>query len=83
MSRMKYNFLLETYETEILKILSVWSMFDDADLPFRPHATDVRGRSVHEQMVHQCLSEDIWFRTMFGVALKKTPLPEAGDSDLF
>ena len=76
MSLVKYNFLLETYETEILKTLSVWSMFDDDDLPLRPHTRDVRGRSIHEQMVHQCLSEDVWFRTMFGVDLKKTPLPE-------
>ena len=53
---MRYRFLVETYDTERLKVLSVWSMFRDEDLPVRPHATDKRGRSVREQMVHQCLS---------------------------
>ncbi len=50
---MRYQFLVGTYETERLKVLSVWSMFRDGDLPIRPHATDTRGRSVLEQMVHQ------------------------------
>jgi len=27
-----YQFLVDTYETEILKVLIVWSMFDDRDL---------------------------------------------------
>ncbi len=35
----------------------------------RPHATDKRGRSLHEHMVHQCVSEDIWFRTILGVSM--------------
>ena len=61
---MKYEFLIETYDTERIKTLSVWSMFQDEDLPVRPHPQDKRGRSVHEQMVHQCVSEDLWFRTM-------------------
>ena len=26
---MRYQFLIDTYETERLKVLSVWSMFDD------------------------------------------------------
>ena len=43
---MRYQFLVGTYETERLKVLSVWSMFRDGDLPIRPHATDTRGRSV-------------------------------------
>ncbi len=55
---MRYDFLVETYETERIKVLSVWSEFRDEDLPFRPNAKDSRGRSVHEQMVHQCVSED-------------------------
>ena len=50
---MKYDFLVETYETERIKVLSVWSEFHDEDLTVRPNATDRRGRSVHEQMVHQ------------------------------
>ena len=73
---MRYGFLVETYETERLKVLGVWSMFRDEDLPVRPHATDRRGRSVHEQMVHQCVSEDLWFRTMLGIGTSVSALPE-------
>lgn len=58
---------MDTYETERFKVLSVWSMFGDEDLPVRPHISDARGRSVLEQMVHQCVSEDLWFRTMLGI----------------
>ncbi len=71
---MRYQFLIDTYETERLKVLSVWSMFHDGDLPVRPHATDRRGRSVLEQMVHQCVSEDLWFRTMLGLDVSAPPL---------
>ena len=74
---MRYGFLVETYETERLKVLGVWSMFRDEDLPVRPHATDRRGRSVHEQMVHQCVSEDLWFRSMLGIEVGLPALPEA------
>ena len=38
--------------------------------------TDTRGRSVHEHMVHQCVSEDIWFRTMLGIDVGAPPLPK-------
>ncbi len=74
---MRYQFLLDTYETERLKVLSVWSMLRDEDLPVRPHPTDRRGRSVHEQMVHQCVSEDLWFRTMLGIEVSASPLPDS------
>jgi uncharacterized damage-inducible protein DinB len=73
---MKYDFLIDTYETERVKVLSVWSEFNDSDLPMRPLQTDPRGRSVHEQMVHQCVSEDAWFRTMLGIDLGAPPLPQ-------
>jgi uncharacterized damage-inducible protein DinB len=73
---MIYDFLVETYETERLKVLSVWSEFADADLPVRPRADDPRGRSVLEQMVHQCMSEDSWFRTMLGIDVNASPLPK-------
>ena len=72
---MRYQFLVDTYETEIVKVVSVWSMFHDEDLAVRPHQTDRRGRSVREQMVHQCVSEDLWFRTMLGVDVGAPPLP--------
>jgi uncharacterized damage-inducible protein DinB len=72
---MRYQFLIDTYETERLKVLSTWSMFRDEDLPIRPHPTDPRGRSVLEQMVHQCLSENNWFAGMLGIALDVASLP--------
>src|ERR1700694_6273281 len=71
---MRYEFLVETYETERVKVVSVWSEFRDEDLPVRPRADDRRGRSVREQMVHQCVSEDLWFRTMIGIGVGAPPL---------
>jgi uncharacterized damage-inducible protein DinB len=73
---MRYAFLVETYDTERLKLISVWSEFRDQDLPARPHTRDPRGRSVHEQMVHQCVSEDLWFRNMLGIDVGAPPLPK-------
>ena len=72
---MKYDFLVQTYETERIKVLSVWSEFRDEDLPVRPRSRDPRGRSVREQMVHQCISENLWFRTMLGIDVGAPPLP--------
>jgi uncharacterized damage-inducible protein DinB len=72
---MKYDFLIEAYETERVKVVSVWSEFKDEDLHVRPRNDDPRGRSVREQMVHQCVSEDIWFRTILGIDVNAPPLP--------
>lgn len=72
---MDYQFLTDIYETERLKVLSVWSMFHDEDMERRPHPSDKRGRSVREQMIHQCMSEDAWFRNMFGCDLGSGPVP--------
>ena len=72
---MTYDFLIESYESERLKVLSVWSEFKDDDLPVRPREDDPRGRSVHEHMVHQCVSEDAWFRNMLGIDVAAPPLP--------
>jgi len=72
---MRYQFLIDTYESELLKVASVWSMFHDEDLPFRPHPADRRGRSVREHMVHQCMSEDGWFKNMLGIDVAAPPLP--------
>jgi uncharacterized damage-inducible protein DinB len=72
---MRYDFLVDTYETECLKVISVWSEFKEEDLPQRPSRGDDRGRSVHEQMVHQCISEDLWFRSMLGIDVAAPPLP--------
>jgi len=72
---MRYEFLIETYATERIKILSVWSEFRDEDMEVRPNASDPRGRSVHEQMVHQCVSENLWFKNMLGIDVAAPPLP--------
>ena len=74
---MRYDFLLDTYETERLKVVSVWSEFRDEDLGVRPNAKDPRGRSVREQMVHQCVSENLWFINMLGLDVQAPPLPES------
>src|SRR4051812_1639078 len=73
---MKYEFLIETYATERIKVVSVWSEFQDTDLHIRPSATDPRGRSVLEQMIHQCVSENLWFLNMFGIDVAVPPLPK-------
>ena len=73
---MRYEFLVETYATERVKVVSVWSEFRDEDLPVRPREDDARGRSVLEQMVHQCVSEDLWFRNMLGIDVGAPPLPK-------
>jgi uncharacterized damage-inducible protein DinB len=72
---MRYEFLVDTYETERMKVLSVWSEFRDEDLAVRPRTGDPRGRSVHEQMVHQCVSENLWFMNMLGIDVSAPPLP--------
>ena len=73
---MTHRFIVDTYETERIKVLSVWSMFKDEELPARPHPEDARGRSVHEQMVHQCVSEDFWFKKILAVDVGAPPLPK-------
>jgi uncharacterized damage-inducible protein DinB len=73
---LRYEFLVETYATERVKVVSVWSEFRDGDMAVRPRADDPRGRSVREQMVHQCLSEDLWFRNMLKIDVGAPPLPK-------
>ena len=70
---MRYDFLVETYETERMKVVSVWSEFRDEDLAVRPRADDPRGRSVREQMVHQCVSENLWFMSMLNIDVNAPP----------
>lgn len=71
-----YGFLVETYATERLKTLSVWTHFTDADLGFRP---EPRARTPLEQMVHQCVSEDGWMQRMLGIDVGMAPLPARED----
>jgi len=72
-----FRFLVETYRTEIEKVLSVWSQFDDGDMRLRPHPEDTRGRSPLEHMVHQCVSENVWFESMLGIRVTEDPLPRS------
>lgn len=67
-----YDFLLDTYETERLKTLTVWSEFADAELQYRPAPL---ARTPHEHMVHQCISEDTWMLHMLGIASGLPALP--------
>jgi uncharacterized damage-inducible protein DinB len=73
---MEYQFFIDTYDTERIKTLSVWSMFTDDDLFVRPHPLEKKDRSPLEHMVHQCASEDKWFCNMFGIDVDAPPLPE-------
>lgn len=72
---MSHGFLVQTYASERLKTLSVWSMFADGDLDIRPHERLQRDRTPREHMVHQCVSEDKWFTTMFGIDVSAPPVP--------
>jgi uncharacterized damage-inducible protein DinB len=72
---MRYDFLVDSYDSERLKVLSVWSEFQDHDLQVRPRQDDPRGRSVLEHFVHQCVSENNWFRLMLGIDVGAPPLP--------
>jgi hypothetical protein len=71
---MRYAFLVETYATERVKVVSVWSEFRDEDMLVRPRYGDARGRGV-EQMIHPCVSEDLWFRNMLASDAGAPPLP--------
>src|SRR4051794_9995064 len=68
----RYDFLVETYATERLKTLSIWSQVPDDRMRFRP---EPRARSPLEHMVHQCLSEDGWMRSMLGLTLTRPAVP--------
>jgi uncharacterized damage-inducible protein DinB len=69
-----FAFLVDTYETELLKTLSVWSQFGESELAFRP---EPRARTPREHMVHQCVSEDAWMKGMLSVDLARPALPSS------
>jgi hypothetical protein len=73
---MEYDFLVDTYGTERIKTLSVWSMFKDDDLLIRPYPLERKDRNPLEYMVHQCISENKWFCSMFGIDVGAPPLPD-------
>jgi uncharacterized damage-inducible protein DinB len=68
----RYDFLVESYRTERLKTLSVWSQVPDGRMTFRP---EPRARTPLEHMVHQCVSEDTWMRSMLGIDVSRPALP--------
>ena len=68
-----YDFIVDN-TTERLKTLSVWSLFAAADLAIRPHHTDERGRNACEQIIHQCMSENLWFCKMLNIAVEPPSL---------
>ena len=72
-----WRFFAESYDTERLKTLSVWSAFRDSDLRFR---CAERARTPLEHMVHQCVSEDTWMRTMPGLEIPLTSCPSVSGS---
>jgi hypothetical protein len=73
---MAYQFLVDTYDTERIKTLSVWSMFRDEDIFIRPHPLEKKDRSPLEHMIHQCVGEDKWFCSMFDIDVDAPPLPD-------
>src|SRR5215471_10181438 len=68
----RYDFLVETYRTERLKTIGVWSQIPDGLMRFRP---EPRARSPLEHMVHQCVSEYNWMRDMLGISVSRPALP--------
>jgi len=68
----RYDFLLDTYRTERLKTLNLWSQVPDERIDDR---IEPRARSPREHMVHQSLSEDGWMRSMFGISVSHPVLP--------
>jgi uncharacterized damage-inducible protein DinB len=74
------EFLVQSYQTERLKTLTVWSEFADDDLAFRPAPPC---RTPREQMIHQCVSEDGWMTKMLGIDVAMPPLPASEDRHSF
>lgn len=78
-SQSTYDFLLDAYETEILKTLSIWAAFPEHNMEWRPHP---KSRTVIEQFEHQVQSEGRWMTAMLGIETGD-PLPEDRTRDDF
>ncbi|HXD74610.1 MAG TPA: DinB family protein [Vicinamibacterales bacterium] len=76
----RYDFLVETYRTERLKIVGVWAQIPENRMRFRP---EPRARSPLEHMVHQCMSENNWMRDMLGITVSPPPLPSRETREAF
>ncbi len=53
-----FQYLIDTYESEMQKTASVWRCFSDAELEYRPHA---KSQSVVEEFRHELLSQRRFF----------------------
>jgi uncharacterized damage-inducible protein DinB len=75
-STQPFQHLLKTYASEVNKLNSVWTGFDENDLSFKPHE---RSSSVREIIEHELLSQRRFFGEFLG--LPEPPanavLPEA------
>jgi uncharacterized damage-inducible protein DinB len=76
----RYSFLVESYRTERLKTLGLWSQVPLARMNVR---VEPRARTPHEHMVHQCTSEENWMAGMLGIAVSRPPLPSVETRDAF
>ena len=74
-----YEFLLDTYETEILKTTGIWACFPEERLNWRPHP---KSRTILEQFEHQVQSENRWMTTMLGIETGN-PEPEERTRECF
>lgn len=74
-----YDFLLDAYETEILKTTGIWGAFPEQNMEWRPHP---KSRTVFEQFEHQLQSEARWMAAMLGIESGE-PLPENRTRDAF
>lgn len=64
----------------MVKTLAVWRTFTDADLD---HQVEPGARTLREQMVHQCVSEELRMRTMLGLDAGLPPLPMEERCEVF
>jgi hypothetical protein len=71
---MRYDFLIESYATERVKVLSVWSEFRDGDLPIRPQQDDHRGRDDLVDRLAQCADFVVRLHGVTAWRLSKQPL---------
>ncbi len=58
-----FQHALDTYASETNKVISVWKVFEDGDLPFRPHP---KSSTVAEIMKHELLSQRRFFAEFLG-----------------
>jgi uncharacterized damage-inducible protein DinB len=61
----RHQHVVDTYVSEVNKLLGIWSQFDDTDLGFRPHP---RSATVGDILKHELLSERRFFGEFLGFA---------------